>query len=77
MTEPSYNFPILLQLECDHSAKCPTCEWVSAFYAQSHRPAFALEEPEGGWPDNGIRHCGACMNYWRVTEKCSHENQQT
>jgi len=72
-----YNFPIRLQMECDHSAKCSTCEWVSAFYAQSQGPAFALEAPEGGWPDNGIRYCGACMRYWRATDKCSHENQQT
>ena len=76
VTEPSYNFPVRFQLERDHSAKCPTCVWVAPFYMNSRYP-FALEVPVGGWPDDGIRSCGACGAGWTATEKCSHENQQT
>ena len=68
----SYNFPIKLQFECDHSAKCPTCEWVSEMYVNSTH-AWVLGER----PDDGVRTCGACGCHWRATEKCSHEKQKT
>ena len=72
----NYNFPVTIQFECDHSAKCPTCVWVAPFYMNSRHP-FALEVPAGGWPDDGIRSCGACGAGWTATEKCSHEKQKT